>query len=558
MKTTRAAVRCALRIVVCLALAPESAIAQSVNYLVYTPSVVTPGATAPLLVEVELTAAATSVTIDFNPAGSASSSIALRDDGSEGDRAAGDRIYSGRLPVAPILAARTLDDVNRVFIGFLNVLNGSTATMRGNLFVDVYTSVMGVYPVSRLSQFVQATTRVVNIHDAGYFTSRNLSNVTREFYRYFPDNYDVLNIVFDPQRFENRTHFVVKNTVSGVGLSMTDSSATYGSGGRLTGISQFPISRLFDGVESGTLHELGHQWINFLRGAPFASGAPHWPYSSMASGIMGFSIGGTGGQGGNYPCTITEDPRGYLLTPRADTPVFNDIDLYLMGLLPANEVRTQFAFADQAAAPQVRCEGIFTGAMTPITINEIMAAGGGPRVPAYGQAPNNFTMATVLVTRNGLASPEMMSFYSWMAERAEWRTRVPTHSGFVKELGQPFYLATGRRGTLQMDIDLRRPDFAVTPGTPSVTVRAGTEALYEIAVFSRGSTLDAPVTLSCESLPANATCAFQSNTVTPGAGGQTTVMSISTATVAAGTHIVIVTGRNGDEKHSTAVTLIVQ
>ena len=275
MKTTRAAVRCALRVVVCLALAPAGAIAQSVNYLVYTPSVVAPGATAPLLVEVELTAAATSVTIDFNPAGSANASIALRDDGSEGDRAAGDRIYSGRLPVAPILAARTLDDVNRVFIGFLNVFNGSTATIRGNLFVDVYTTVMGVYPVSRLSQFVQATTRVVNIHDAGYFTSRNLSTVTREFYRYFPDNYDVLNIVFDPQRFENRTHFVVKNTVSGIGLPMTNSSVTYGSGGRLIGISQFPISRLFDGVESGTLHELGHQWINFLRGTPFASGAPH-------------------------------------------------------------------------------------------------------------------------------------------------------------------------------------------------------------------------------------------------------------------------------------------
>jgi hypothetical protein len=111
---------------------------------------------------------------------------------------------------------------------------------------------------------------------------------------------------------------------------------------------------------------------------------------------------------------------------------------------------------------------------------------------------------------------------------------------------------------LQMDIDLRRPDFAVTPGSPSVTVRAGAEALYEIAVFSRGSTLEAPVALSCESLPANAACAFQSSTVTPGAGGQTTVMSISTARVAAGTHIVIVTGRNGDEKHSTAVTLVVQ
>jgi len=559
MKTTQAAFRCALRILVCLALLSTNALAQSVNYLVYTPSVVTPGTATPVLVEAELSGpAATSVTIDFNPAGTTNAVITLRDDGAEGDRVPNDRIYSARLPVAPILAARTLDDVNRVAIGFLNVFNGATRTVRGNLFVDVYTNVMGVYPVSRLSQFVQATTRVVNIHDAAYFSSRNLSNVTREFYRQFPDNYDVLNIVYEPQRFDNRTHFVVKNTVSGIGLSMTDQSATYGSGGRLIGISQFPISRFFDGVESGTLHELGHQWINYLRTQPFAIGSPHWPYSSMASGIMGFSIGGAGGQGGNYPCTITEDPRGYVLTTRTDTPVFNDIDLYLMGLMPANEVRTQFAFADQAAAAQVRCEGVFTGAMTRLTINEVMAAGGGPRVPAYGQAPNNFTTATILVTRDGLASQEMMWFYSWMAERSEWRTRVPTHGGFAKELGYPFYLATNRRGTLQTDIDLRRPDFAVTPGSPLVTVRAGTDALYEIAVFSRQSTFEAPVTLSCESLPTNATCAFQSSAVTPGASGQTTVMSIATRGVATGTHIVIVTGRNGDEKHSTAVTLVVQ
>ena len=548
---------CAARVLGALVVSAPLATAQSVNYLVYTPSVIVPGATTSVLVEAELGSAATTVNIDFNPAGTTASVITLRDNGSDGDRVAGDRIYSGRLPAAPIIAARTLDDVNRVFVGYLNAFSDTTRTVRSNLFVDVYSSDMGVYPVTRLSQFVQATTRVVNIHDASYFTSRNPTSAIREFYRHFPDRYDVLNIVYAPQRFENRTHGVIKNTVSGIGLPLSDSSASYGSAGRLLGLSQFPIPGFFDGAETGTLHELGHQWINNLRGQPFASGIPHWPYSSMAGGIMGFSIGGTGGQGGTFACVITEDPRGFVLTPRGDAPSFNDIDLYLMGLMPVNEVRDQFVFADQTTAP--RCEGdVYTGAMTRVRIADVIAVAGGPRVPAFGPAPTTVRMATILVTRDGLATPETMSFYSWMTERFEWRTRVPTHSGFLKQLGQPYFIATGGRGTLEVDVDLGRADFAVTPGTAAATVTAGAAARYEIGVFSRRSTFTAPVALTCASLPANATCSFESASLTPGEGGQTTVLSIATANVVAGTHVVIVTGRNGDEKHSTAVSLIVQ
>lgn len=558
MKTAARFAWCALQVIVCLAGSAQFVSAQSVNYLVFTPSVIVPGATTSVLVEAELGSAATSVTIDFSPAGTPPSEIALRDNGSNGDRVAGDRIYSGRLPAAPIIAARTLDDVNRVFVGFLNVFSDTTRTLRGNLFVDVYTSDMGVYPVTRLTQFVQATTRLVNIHDAAYFTARNPTTVTREFYRHFPDEYDVVNVVYEPQRFDNRTHGVIKNTVSGIGLPLTDSSASYGSGGRLIGISQFPLARYYDGAETGFIHELGHQWINHIRVAPFASGVPHWPYSSMANGVMGFSIGGAGGQGGTFNCVITEDPRGFVLTTRTGAPAFNDVDLYLMGLLPAGEVRDQFVFADQSTSP--RCDGsVYTGAMTRVRIADVIAAAGGPRVPAHGQAPTTTRMATILVTRDGLASPEMMSFYSWMTERAEWRPRVPTHLGFTKELGQPFFAATGGRGTLQVDVNLRRPDFAVTPGgSASATVAPGTEARYEIGVFSRGATFTAPVTLTCESLPANATCSFESSSVTPGESGRTTVMSIATANVAAGTHVVIVTGRSGEDKHSTAVTVVIQ
>jgi len=549
--------RIAVAVLVWLAWPAAAAAQSSPTGLVFTPSVLSPGTTGPLLIEAELTAAPTRVSLDFNPAGTTLTQIELRDDGAEGDRVAGDRTYSVRVPVGPILAARTLDDVNRVFVGFLDIFNG-TARMRFNLFVDVYTSVVGEYPITRLSQFVQATTRLVNIHSPAYFASRNIVNVVLEFYRSFPDEYDFVNMIADPQRFENRYHSVIANDVSGIGQALTNGARSWGSSsGRLLGLSSFPIARLYDGAETGYLHELGHQWINHLRIQPFAVGVPHWPYSTMASGVMGFSIGGTGGQGGNYGCVITEDPRGYVLTPRVGAPGFNDLDLYLMGLMPANEVRDQFVFADQSAAAQLPCSGVFTGAMTRVRIADVMGTLGA-RAPAFGAAPRTYRAATILVTRDGLAAPEMMWLYSYLTERAEWRARVPTHSGFAKELGQPFFVATRGRGSLEVDIGLQRPDFAVLPGTAEVTVPAGTPARYQITAFSRQSTFTQPVTLSCESLPANAGCTFDQESVVPGAGGQTTVVSISTANVARGTHVVIVSGRSGGEKHSTAVTVTVQ
>lgn len=530
--------------------------AQSVSTLSFTPPVITATSAVPVLVEAELSGSPSRVDIDFNPAGTTNTVIALRDDGAGGDRRPGDRIYAAQLPVAPILAARAADDVNRVFIGYLNVHGGETRVGRFNLFVDVYTSDIGEYPITRLSRSVQATTRLVNFHDGSHFASRNSQALIREFYRLFPDDYDVLNLVYVPLRFENRSHEVIKNTVRGIGLGITDRSASYGSDGRLQGISRFPIAGFYDGAETGVLHELGHQWINHIRVRPFSDGSPHWPYSSMASGIMGFSVGGrAGGQGGHFPCEITEGPAGLVMSRRTDAPGYNDLDLYLMGLLAGNEVRDQFVLADQTAGA---CNpGRVTGAVTRVRIADVVAALG-RRTPAAGNAPTTIRTATILVTRDGPASPELMSFYSWMAERAEWRARVPTHSGFLKELGQPFFVATRGRGTLQTDVNLRRPDFAITATSAAARVTNGVDARFEIAATSRRSTFEAPVTLSCDTLPANASCLFEQPAVTPGASGRTVPVTIATRGVARGAHVVIVSGRSGAEKHSTALSLTIQ
>jgi len=505
--------------------------AQSVRFVKFTPVVIPSGATSPLIVQVEVTGQPTRVTLDFNPAGAVPSVIELRDDGTGRDRAAGDGTFTAEVPVAPILNARTADDVNRVFIGYLNLFSGSTNVFRGNMFVDVYSADAGTYPIVRPGQFVQATTRLVNIQDPAYFLTNSPARVTEEFYRWFGDDYDVINLIYEPQRFANRTHSIVKNTVQGIGRTASDSSAAFGSAGRLVGISQFPIPTLFDGAETGHIHEFGHQWINFLNAAPFASGVPHWPKSTMATGVMGFSIGGQGGQGGSFPCEVVDEGNGTLrLNPRSGAPGYSDLDLYLMGLMPATDVRTQIVFADQNAVAQLSCSGqTFTGPIIRVGAEDVVRQFG-PRVPAHGDAPNRFRVATILVTRDELATLETMWLYSWMVDRAELKTRVATHSGFSKETGQPFFVATGGRGTLDMrlDFDDAPADFALVPAPGVQTVASGGSAEFAIAVEPRGAAFAGVVTLACGTLPSGFSCTFSPATATPGSEGTTVMLTVAT------------------------------
>src|SRR6185369_575059 len=164
------------------------------------------------------------------------------------------------------------------------------------------------------------------------------------------DKFDFLNFVLVAGPVGNRFHFATKNTVQGIGLSIFDSTPQYGSGGKLQGINTFPISSFFDGGDAGFAHETGHQWINFLTGTPFAGGVPHWPRGNIASNVMGFSIGGTGGQGGNYPFTFSPNGSGGYVVGNGnplDLTTFNSMELYLMGLIPPSDVGAFFVLNDQ-------------------------------------------------------------------------------------------------------------------------------------------------------------------------------------------------------------------
>ena len=126
-----------------------------------------------------------------------------------------------------------------------------------------------------------------------------------------------------------------------------DNTAGYGSKGRLLGVNTFPLFPYFDGADRGNTHEIGHQWLVFLPKIPFAV-PPHWPPSSMAIGIMGFGHG-TGKQGLEFPCQIAKK-NGVVTANHAPLGPFTDMDLYLMGLLPPNQVGEHYIVTDTKVA----------------------------------------------------------------------------------------------------------------------------------------------------------------------------------------------------------------
>ena len=202
--------------------------------------------------------------------------------------------------------------------------------------------------------------------------------------------------------------------------------------------------------------------------------------------------------------------------------------------MPASEVRPQIVFNDPASVQSVQCAGqTYSGSVTRLTVDDIIARYGSRR-PAAGEAPTRFRVATIFVTRDELATPETMWLYTHFAARGELEERVPTHSGFLKELGQPFYVATRGRATLDMALNAAAAaDFGLVPTPGSRTVAAGAAATFSISAMPQGAAFDQSVRFSCGAVPTNASCSFNPAEVVPGASGRDTVLTISTRSFAA-------------------------
>lgn len=158
--------------------------------------------------------------------------------------------------------------------------------------------------------------------------------------------------------------------------------------------------------------ELGHAWLAFvhadLPGSPvdamLGRARAHWSFY--------LNSGGSPVEGHKW----TDNGDGTFTAAKLDKYQFSDLDLYLMGLMSPDEVQPWFLIEDphdcvDSALPDKACapadgfrfqapQYTVRGTRRDITIQDVLAAEG-PRVPAYPDAPNQFSLSFVLIKRPG-------------------------------------------------------------------------------------------------------------------------------------------------------------
>lgn len=215
--------------------------------------------------------------------------------------------------------------------------------------------------------------------------------------------------------------------------------------------------------------EAGHRWGSFVRAGSNGSGAgtdvllgrddSHWSYF--------MHTGGSPMEGNSW----RDNGNGTFTTQTGfENWRYSDLDLYLMGLMPPEEVEPWFVIdapvvgnqrdlfnqaLTKASTPQIVQNKTISGTRVDMGIGDVMAING-TRRPVYGEAPDTFRVVFVMLASANSALTE--------SERVQF-------DGLVEDYANGFHEGTQNRGTL--NYRLREPEVPLVPiGGPCDTADA--------------------------------------------------------------------------------------
>ena len=284
-----------------------------------------------------------------------------------------------------------------------------------------------------------------------------LEQYAERFYQKFSDSFDFL--IFVPHSLDKSLggygaiYLRIRNNVMGIGLDTVSPGRAWGSDARLQGVIRYrhldAFSREGSFNASDLLHELMHQWANFVlpTGGDYGRPGPggdsgHWGISGVGAGYLG-GLESDVVSRGDGTFVAKGRPRN------SDNPTYNSMELYLAGLIPADEVPDFWIAEDPEplrdsdgyviATNADWSWGFTASSVVTHTIDDIIAEHG-PRVPDASRAQKEFRAAAILLVREDY-QPTVE-----LLERLSNQIRDFEHPGKGESLN--FYMATGGRGTI--------------------------------------------------------------------------------------------------------------
>ncbi|MBM3744303.1 MAG: hypothetical protein FJW34_00725, partial [Acidobacteria bacterium] len=382
---------------------------------------------------------------------------AMYDDGSHGDRIAGDGIYtlSG---VTMRGAAGTMPYYGGTHgaAGFrVKIIKTDGTEQEVTAVTYALVSAGQNFPTLQLADGLYATGSAFFVVDpkgealdsviplGSVRCGRGAYAAFHKLYSVFPDVFDFVVVmpsgsILDPARDygENTPYFVrAKNEIRNIGVPLFDRTAEFGSQGRLRGM-------IYHSFGEGAIldHEIGHSWMaSFGKRFELSECAQcygdHWnPYTDIGGQMGAFLLNVPGVAAGH----LVANGDGTFRVQQVDQSAqgYSKLDLYLMGLIPSSEVPlvNKLVNPDFSNPQRVTAQRVET-----YTIQQLVQAEGGERVPAF-PTQKDFNLAFVAV-KNKAFTPAEFAYFSLVARYFASRERGERY--FV-----PFNAATGGRGAL--------------------------------------------------------------------------------------------------------------
>lgn len=367
------------------------------------------------------------------------SSNILRDDGLEGDKVAGDGIYTSgefKFDTSKTLPPHYLHDTNSppgIFetnFGpvIIEEIDGTETQFLLQPSVGILSKDIPATKIKPFSEDLVASPNLINIRSSQLDTQKNLRqldgdlrNITSKIYESLPDSFDFLvlysanKIERSPQNsrenFISQTRRTAQRKAIGTGyLSPFNSSNYYGSSGRLLSINILDTYRR--GIQTqNVIRGILHQWSAYITPSlGITTGSSYSSRSSVGS-LLGSRYWNDLGNG-NFEIDCSYNSKKYTTA--------SPLDKYLMGLIDGSLVPEMYAYSNELETPNLKClkgENIIypDEIVSTVTIEDIQNLYG-TRFPGPENAQRQFNVGFIIESHGRFLTDTEMTYYQILSE----------------------------------------------------------------------------------------------------------------------------------------------